>query len=234
MSDGAGVLAEGVFRILEQVNEIDLKAYTEKSMYRRLIALLEDKGVDCSPVKEGFATVLNAEDFAQVYDFTDLLKSLKALLSNDAWRKSGKDITGFFCMVEPEANAANSLVEHELHSTLMRGNLYTSKGVTIQLDSIHNVKGETHTALLLLDTYYNRVHFVDILLRKLISKRKSITAAQKQRVRQGFVAFTRPTHLLVVAASKKLLGEEESEIESSIRQLQEQGWVIDDSLCHAN
>lgn len=234
MSDGVGVLAEGVFRILEQVNEIDLKAYTEKSMYRRLIALLEDKGVDCIPVKEGFATVLNDEDFTQVYDFTDLLKSLKVLLSNDAWRKSEKDITGFFRMEEPEVNTTNSQVEHELHSTFRKGNLYISKDINIQLDSIHNVKGETHTALLLLDTYYSKVHFVDILLRKLNIKKGNISTAQKQRIRQGFVAFTRPTHLLAVAAPKKSLGKDNSEIESSINKLRNQGWVTDMSLCNAN
>ncbi|MEI9988157.1 MAG: hypothetical protein WDN69_36665 [Aliidongia sp.] len=77
--------------------------------------------------------------------------------------------------------------------------------VSIRLGSIHGVKGETHTATLVLESY-QKAHHLKKLLLWLLGKRpkagsdnSSEDAALIERLKLHYVAMTRPSHLLCLA-----------------------------------
>ena len=93
--------------------------------------------------------------------------------------------------------------------------------VTIRVGSIHSVKGETHTATLVLETYF-RDHHLSRLKPWLLGAKsggagqgKIITSSLKQH----YVAFTRPTHLLCVAMRDDLAAGE-------IQALKDRTWRV--------
>jgi len=73
--------------------------------------------------------------------------------------------------------------------------------VKIRVGSIHSVKGETYTATLVLDTFFFKQNFA--ALKPWLLGQKSGGAGQGSqnvtRLKQHYVAMTRPTHLLCLA-----------------------------------
>lgn len=73
--------------------------------------------------------------------------------------------------------------------------------VQIRVGSIHSAKGETHTATLVLDTYYHEHHLAT--LKPWLLRQKSGKGSEKvrnmSRLKQHYVAMTRPSHLLCLA-----------------------------------
>lgn len=75
-----------------------------------------------------------------------------------------------------------------------------SPEISIRLGSIHSVKGQNHTATLVLDTYHRSYHFKmlkDWILGK--SKTQKQISKKAERLKIHYVAMTRPTHLLCLA-----------------------------------
>jgi len=74
----------------------------------------------------------------------------------------------------------------------------------IEMNTVHSVKGETHTATLYLETFYNRKYESQRLKNQFI-KQKIIDSSQdiiKQSAKMVYVGFSRPTHLLCFAIHK--------------------------------
>jgi hypothetical protein len=105
--------------------------------------------------------------------------------------------------------------------------------VRIKLGSIHSVKGETHTATLVLDSFFHSHHLSELKPWVLGTKYGgSITNKKGKPVWEGarmlgrlklhYVAMTRPTHLLCLAMRKDAFGEGELDI------LAGRGWTIVD------
>jgi DNA helicase II / ATP-dependent DNA helicase PcrA len=105
--------------------------------------------------------------------------------------------------------------------------------VWIRLGSIHSVKGETHTATLVLDSFYFDHHLTELkpwLLGKKIGgstvnkKGKTVFESTRTlgRLKLHYVAMTRPTHLLCLAMRKDAFADGELEI------LAGHGWTIID------
>lgn len=89
----------------------------------------------------------------------------------------------------------------------MKGDVH----VDIQFDTIHGVKGETHTATLFLETF-NRVYDMSKVIEFIISddkkqKRFRNNDAFKKRLPLAYVAMTRPTHFLCLAIHKDRFNE---------------------------
>jgi DNA helicase II / ATP-dependent DNA helicase PcrA len=86
--------------------------------------------------------------------------------------------------------------------------------VRIRVGSIHSVKGQTHTATLVLDTYFNGHHL--ITLKPWLLGHKAGKGEEKirnqSRLKQHYVAMTRPTHLLCLAMREDAFGAEEIEM----------------------
>jgi hypothetical protein len=74
---------------------------------------------------------------------------------------------------------------------------YKKDGVVINFDTIHGVKGETHTATLYLETY-NRTFDIGSKVLPFIATKRKKYACQK-RLPLAYVAMSRPTHFLCLA-----------------------------------
>jgi hypothetical protein len=81
----------------------------------------------------------------------------------------------------------------------------------IRVGSIHSVKGETHTATLVLDTFYRNHHLAT--LKPWLLQQKSGKGTEKptnlSRLKQHYVAMTRPSHLLCLAMREDAFSTEE-------------------------
>lgn len=109
--------------------------------------------------------------------------------------------------------------------------------VHIRLGSIHSVKGETHTATLVLDSFYYKHHLSELkpwilgeraggMKKKANGKPELENARLLGRLKLHYVAMTRPSHLLCLAMRRDAFNEAE------LKQLETQGWQLVD--CNAD
>jgi len=83
--------------------------------------------------------------------------------------------------------------------------------VHLRVGSIHSVKGETHTATLVLDTYYIKHHLATLkpwLTGEKVGK-GSEGVQNQSRLKQHYVAMSRPTHLLCLAMREDAFNSQE-------------------------
>lgn len=110
-----------------------------------------------------------------------------------------------------------------------RNNTYTvendGRKVNIKLGSIHSVKGETHTATLVLDTF-NKSHHLKMIFRWIKCKPKNkISDSDVKRLKLHYVAMTRPSHLLCLAMKRSHIESKSGEInQKEVDSLKKQGW----------
>lgn len=98
--------------------------------------------------------------------------------------------------------------------------------MAIRVGSIHSAKGETHTATLVLETYWY-AHNLESLLPWLGGTRSGCSSEgsrQESRLKVHYVAMTRPTHLLCLAMKKSTIDTENN----LVQKLTVRGWVIQD------
>jgi hypothetical protein len=94
--------------------------------------------------------------------------------------------------------------------------------VEVHVGSIHSVKGKTHTATMVLDTYY-RKHHLDALKPWLLGKKSgggSENDTLLSRLRQHYVAMTRPSHLICLAMREDCL------LDGDVSALKNRGWRV--------
>lgn len=109
-----------------------------------------------------------------------------------------------------------------------RNNTYTvendGRKVNIKLGSIHSVKGETHTATLVLDTF-NRSHHLKMIFPWIKGERKKkVSDADGKRLKLHYVAMTRPSHLICLAIKKSTLEKNGVINQKDIDDLKSHGW----------
>lgn len=98
--------------------------------------------------------------------------------------------------------------------------------VSIRLGSIHGVKGETHTATLVLESYH-QTHHLKALIKWLTGQSPKSGAdntgekdALKDRLKLHYVAMTRPSHLLCLAMRKDAFSAKQLEL------VKKRGWQV--------
>ena len=121
---------------------------------------------------------------------------------------------------------ASEVTTPEIPASAACGNVYNhrrdNRETSIRLGSIHSVKGETHTAVLVLETFWNG-HNLEALLPWLTGESRGAGGGKRQpaRLRAHYVAMTRPTHLLCLAMREDSLADDGAK-----RKAQERGWLI--------
>lgn len=215
LSDGVEILADGFTRIIND-DKFAIKT-SGRRKYQNLIQTLHDNKIGTGEIKNLFSRILLEKSTSKITYFDLLLNITKDIVLPDSNHDQEiEKIENFYTIPKESINPY-------LHPST---NVFLHNGVKVELSSIHAVKGETHAATLLLDTF-NRMYFVKRIIPLLLGNKnpQRITDSQKKAICESFVAFTRPTHLLAVAAPKSHLEENE------ISKLEEKGWTIDTSLC---
>ena len=95
----------------------------------------------------------------------------------------------------------------------------TNRSVGLEFGSIHSVKGRTHLATLVLETY-SKSHNIKAILRWLRGFPPKSVGAQADRLKCQYVAMTRAKGLLCIAIPIEFVDE------SSKKDLQRLGWSI--------
>lgn len=96
--------------------------------------------------------------------------------------------------------------------------------VNIRLGSIHSIKGETHTATLILDTYNKSHHLKMIFPWVKGTPKKTVSDSDEKRLKLHYVAMTRPSHLLCLAIKKSTLEKDGTINQRVIDELKSHGW----------
>jgi len=103
-------------------------------------------------------------------------------------------------------------------------NLYKDEDISIEVGTVHSIKGETHCSTLFLETYYHKKYESERLLDQLKGNpfddgRKF----HKQSTKVAYVGLSRPTHFLCFAAHY-------DRVKDHITEIEENGWKIDSEL----
>jgi hypothetical protein len=122
-------------------------------------------------------------------------------------------------MERPSSGTTSTiLVPHHRSPNLYRHN----DKLEIEISTVHGVKGQTHQATLLVETYYDKKFHIQSILPYLIGnppkKEKSKNVIQKF-LPLGYVATTRPTELICLAMMKDHVDE------TIIQSLKSAGWT---------
>lgn len=142
---------------------------------------------------------------SQGIDIFDQVKSFLHKIAHDdkfGFSVNSKNTQNFF---EREVMAESDI---RVESCLKLPN-----NISISVDTIHGVKGETHTSTLYLETF-NNVYDVSCILDYFNpnAERKKLNVTQKRALKMAYVAMSRSTHLLCVAIHKNTPGHGKNKI----------------------
>jgi hypothetical protein len=187
-------------------------------------------------------------DINKVAIYHRLLKAIlidRILLTEECWHAMQEDIlTISYALCSGVTDIANSkdfLVWSEdepavaacipASSDDAAPNIYRvfDKGrrVDIQLGSIHSVKGQTHLATMVLDTFWH-AHSSQCMLPWLLGLKVNLAGAgnrDRTRLLQTYVAMTRPTHLICLAAPRSTFGDDQT-LSEHLSTLETLGWFV--------
>jgi len=141
---------------------------------------------------------------------------------------SGFDVEEFLKWKDPPEEAKS---ESPLRKSCANVYCFTKDGrqVQIRVGSIHSAKGQTHTATLVLETFWHQ-HNLKSLLPWLDGTNPGAPkngGRQKTRLKIHYVAMTRPSHLLCLAMKRSIFENEHGDLdEGKLAQLQNLGWQI--------
>lgn len=126
------------------------------------------------------------------------------------------DIGSITPFLDGETGRSDAHIPRESLSNTYKNDL----DIDIEVSTIHNVKGETHTATLYLETFYYG-YDVKRVLKYLKDGATNPKDIEKQSMKMAYVGMTRPTHLLCVAMHKENIN-----IDTDEAYLNELGWEI--------
>lgn len=122
-----------------------------------------------------------------------------------------KDADDFLTWDDTRVTPATPTGENRIRNNIFR---YRKNGreVCIQAGSIHSVKGQTHTATLVLETFWHKHNLAQLLpwlTREKHGLKKSDGVQQEARLKLHYVAMSRPSHLLCLAMKQGMLNNEQ-------------------------
>lgn len=211
---------------------------SRKSPHRRIVDMLGDS--------EAWASYRSLQEIVLTHagDITPAVWAAEALalIERIVRQLSGTadlDRTVVAFLTAPQPPAA---VESEPAIATRTDNLFSypvdAPQVRIRLGSIHSVKGETHTATLVLDSFFHKHHLSELKPWLLGMKTGGSSTNRRGgevlegprmlgRLKLHYVAMTRPTHLLCLAMRKDAFDEGE------LNTLAGRGWTIIDCCAPA-
>lgn len=221
--DGRDVLLDGLVEVLRRqgCRTPEERHYT----HRKLVEGLKDCGSDSlkclSEFLYKYCRLLIAYETHDRAQLASDVKQVLAPLLNGNWNKNVDD----FLSSKPSDSISNAGDAEDVPSRGGRVvNVYKyidtdQKSLDIPITTIHQAKGQTHHATLVLETFVLRKHDLKDLSQFLLGERpEDIDELQKKYLKQIFVAMSRPKYLVCLAMNEAHLSEEE------INKLEDLGW----------
>ena len=225
--------AEGILRLAGMMD--GKKNFPHRRYYHRRVLELLDK---CADVR------------GRYQDLMASVAVMREALSNETWcghwrgvvREIAEAIAGTaqtsqeiddFLSWRDELNLSAS----PFTTSRSRDNIYRYPAddpkVLIRVGSIHSVKGQNHTATLVVETFWKdkKGRYNLELLRPWLdgstSGGQSVRVQQETRLKVHYVAMTRPTHLLCLAMKRSTFEDSKRELDHEVVQkLEGRGWQI--------
>lgn len=161
-----------------------------------------------------------------------------AELTEERWNDGMKKLLAVLqpCLIDPTAPelqaflkwspAIQALPKMGTTAAAATENVFVHQTATdtmrIRFDTIHGVKGETHAATLVVETFFNRTHDLKSLLPVLTGTKKApaLTGNAVDHCKRVFVGMTRPRELVCLAMFA------EHVTETDVTSLERAGWQI--------
>ena len=214
-------VAEGVLRLI-QLSGAEAKVGGRSRRHRYVLELLEGQ----VEAKERYISLVGTL-------CVDRVPLTRARWENE-WRDAVVQIGAAIDGVEVDANSVREFLAWDgTHCAVHNGddghksdNVFRQSmrdsTVEIRVGSIHSAKGETHTATLVLDTFYYAHHLK--ALRAWLNGGRIGGGDERQsvqsRLRLHYVAMSRPSHLLCLAMREDAL------TEVDVEKLNRHGWLV--------
>ncbi|BBJ23070.1 UvrD-helicase domain-containing protein [Candidatus Nitrotoga sp. AM1P] len=138
-------------------------------------------------------------------------------------------LSQFDCTVNKSANFINdsngSSASTATVAPKKSANILQYDGFDVEVSTVHSVKGETHTATLYMETFYEKGGGGNYESERLVNQLKgeAITATMHNRAKQSakmvYVGFSRPTHLLCFAVHEIRFAKFEANIDQDVWQI---------------
>lgn len=226
-------IASALFRLSELAGGAAVTTQARGSSHRQMRQLLHDCAAERSYLKlldralagQG---IFNAEEWKLARPLIeDIVLQLTGVnrLNDDAETFLGPEEVLPSC--DSPAKAGSTATENFYHHPPL------DPKVRIRLGSIHSVKGETHTATLVLESYYHKHHLSQLKPWLLLDRSGGLKVKRRGnpswesprtlgRLKLHYVAMTRPSHQLCLAMRHDaFVGDE-------LNRLKAQGWCLVD------
>lgn len=226
-------LASALTRLGELAGAVELTTQARKSAHRRLLEILAG-GAGKEAYQDLLDKTLSVEGNFSADEWIQAQPLILKILSQmTGARALNREAIEFLTRSDYLSNVG----AHKVGTTAAVGNVYSyplhDPKVHIRLGSIHSVKGETHTATLVLDSFFHKHHLSELkpwilteraggMKKKLRGKPELEGSRMLGRLKLHYVAMTRPSHQLCLAMRRDAF------IGGDLEFLKKQGWLTVD------
>ena len=226
-------LASALTRLSELVGAVEAATQARKSAHRKLLESL-DGSAGQETYRDLLDRTLAAEGKFSDEEWAQVLPLVMAIVSQ--LTKGGtlnQEATDFLA----RSGRPSSYDVDDSGTVAMLENFYSyppqNPKVYIRLGSIHSVKGETHTATLVLDSFFHKHHLSELkpwilgdrtggMKQKSRGKPELEGSRMLSRLKLHYVAMTRPSHQLCLAMRRDTF------IDNELEALTRRGWLTVD------
>ncbi|MEX2409779.1 MAG: UvrD-helicase domain-containing protein [Candidatus Paceibacterota bacterium] len=207
---------------LEEVKNIDERNFTKRTLFNYLIENEDLKKQSYyDELLLGLYKMCSICIKKDINELRPVFSSFISTFMSEIFRKNKlSDKTASFI-------EETRIVDQEDDEELFENNFYRDEDISIEVGTVHSVKGETHCATLYMETFYHKKYESERLLDQLKgSSFDDERKFHKQSTKVAYVGLSRPTHFLCFAAHN-------DRVQDHLTEIEENGWKIDNELIEA-
>jgi hypothetical protein len=223
-SDAVDVAATGWIRLLNMAADTP-SLRGGRRPHRSLTRALEEQPEAQRVYRGVLAQFVFGEAELTEAEWGSMIPRIESLVSALTGSSMSQDMRNYARWRTPSEAAGADVSSPRLPPNVFR-HQHQGREVDVYVSSVHAVKGQTHLATLVLETF-NRQHVLKSLMPELVAEHSTGSSSlYKQRMRLTYVAATRPSHLLCLALPHASLGSNETQRSQRMGKLRERGWRI--------
>lgn len=223
--EAVNLIAEGLIRYADIIGEkhADLRRMRK---HRAVRTLLTDTSTDFVSAYDGLVQAALGRDELineQAWQtHCQTIETIGVALAVNSNLEMGRN----FLAWSDDKSAANTSEHDVRHDPNICIVSHRERIIPVRLSTVHAVKGQTHAATLLLNTY-RFSHSSEQILPFLAGEARPAKLGSRiqERFRRTFVALTRATHLVGVALRTSSMGDKAAR-EARVAALEQNGWVV--------